>query len=116
MIPHLPWYVTPTIVISASLVTLAVWLALTRMAGGRPLAIAWNLFGLLDLVVAVGMGTGRLAPYLMPELGSRVPAAAAMGAFPLILIPTYLVPLSVMLHVMALARLRRAAPAGRQLL
>jgi hypothetical protein len=102
--------------VAVGLAAVPVALALTRTAGGRPLALAWNLFGLLDLVVAVGMGTGRLAPYLMPELGSRVPAAAAMGAFPLILVPTYLVPLSVMLHVIALARLRRAAPAGRRLL
>lgn len=101
--------------VAVGLAAVPVALALTGMAGGRALAIAWNLFGLLDLIVAVGMGTGRLAPYLMPELGSRVPAAAAMGAFPLILIPTFLVPLSVILHVIALARLRRAAPSGRRL-
>jgi len=77
-------------------------------SGGRALAVAWNAFGLLDLGVAVGMGTGFLAPYLMPELGSRVPPAAAMGVFPLILVPTFAVPLSVILHVIALARLRHA--------
>jgi hypothetical protein len=78
-----------------------------RAAGARGLAIAWNVLGLLDLLVAVGMGTGVLAPYLVPELGSRVPSAAAMGVFPLILVPTFAVPLSVMLHVVALGRLRR---------
>jgi hypothetical protein len=78
-----------------------------RRPGARALAITWNVFGLLDLVVAVGMGTGLLA---------RAPAAAAMGVFPLILIPTFVVPLSVILHVIALARLRRLAPANGRLM
>lgn len=85
-------------------------LALARgRPGARGLAIAWNIFGLLDLVVAVGMGTGRLAPYLMPSLGSHVPPAAAMGAFPMILVPTFAVPLAIMLHLLALSRLRHGA-------
>lgn len=79
-----------------------------RTPGAHGLAIAWNVLGLLDLMVAVGMGTGVLAPYLMPELGSRVPTAGAMGVFPLILVPTFAVPLSVILHVLALSRLRHA--------
>src|SRR6476661_3596319 len=87
-----------------------------RVAGARTLAGAWNVLGLLDLVVAVGMGTGFLAPYLMPGVGSRLGAAAAMGVFPLILVPTFVVPLSFILHVIALVRLRRAAPAGARLM
>ena len=98
--------------LTAPLVALAL---IRRTAGARALAVAWNLFGLLDLVVAVGMGTGVLAPYLMPELGSRVPSAAAMGVFPLILVPTFAVPLSVILHVTALARLRHGARADARL-
>jgi hypothetical protein len=83
-------------------------LALLRGApGARTLAIAWNVFGLLDLIVAVGMGTGFLAPVLDPELGARVPPAAAMGVFPLVLVPTFAVPVSVLLHVLALGRLLR---------
>ena len=80
--------------------------------GGRILAIGWNVIGLLDLFVAVGMGTGILAPILAPGLGSRVPPAAAMGVFPMILVPMYAVPLSVMLHVIVLGRLRRSAHLG----
>ena len=98
--------------LTAPLVALAL---IRRTAGARALALAWNVFGLLDLVVAVGMGTGVLAPYLVPELGSRVPSAAAMGVFPLILVPTFAVPLSVILHVIALARLRHGARADARL-
>ncbi|MGH7518116.1 MAG: hypothetical protein ACREOC_11710 [Gemmatimonadales bacterium] len=82
-----------------------------RVRGARPLAIAWNALGLLDLVVAVGMGTGFLAPLLVPELG-RVPPAAAMGAFPMILVPTFAVPVSALLHLLALARLLREVRLG----
>jgi hypothetical protein len=92
--------------LTAPLVALAL---ARRVAGARALAVAWNAFGLLDLMVAVGMGTGMLAPVLMPELGSRVPAVGPMGVFPLILVPTFAVPLSFMLHLLALLRLRHEA-------
>jgi len=83
-------------------------LALARgVPGGRTLAISWNVLGLLDLVVAVGMGTGFLAPVLAPDLGARVPPAAAMGVFPMILVPTFAVPVSVLLHALALGGLLR---------
>jgi len=80
---------------------------------GRTLAYAWNAVGLLDLVIAVGMGTGVLAPLLLPQLGSRVPSAAAMGVFPMILVPAYVVPLSVLLHAAAIRGLNRHAEGRR---
>ena len=102
--------------IFVGLTAIPVALALARRsAGARALAQAWSVFGLLDLVVAVGTGTGVLAPYLVPGVTGRVPAAAAMGVFPLILIPTFVVPLSIILHVIVLARLRRSAPTSGRL-
>ncbi|MGH7629448.1 MAG: hypothetical protein ACREOF_08650 [Gemmatimonadales bacterium] len=87
-------------------------LALARgVHGARGWGIGWNVLGLLDLVVAVGMATGFLAPILTPELG-RVPPAAAMGVFPLILVPTFAVPVSVLLHLLALAALLREVRLG----
>jgi hypothetical protein len=90
--------------LTAPLVALAL---ARRVPGAVPLAISWNVLGLLDLVVAAGMATGRLAPLLAPELGPRVPAAAAMGVFPMILVPLFGVPVAVLLHVLALGRLVR---------
>ena len=82
-------------------------LALARKArGAAVLAAVWNVLGLVDLVVAVGMGTGVLAPLLLPELG-EVPPVAAMGALPMIIVPTFAVPASTIIHVIALERLRR---------
>jgi hypothetical protein len=90
-------------------------LALARqVAGSRALAAGWNVFGLLDLVVAVGMGTGYLAPLLAPHLGAHVPPAAAMGVFPLVLVPTFAVPLSIMLHLLGLIRLTGESRIGVQ--
>lgn len=82
-------------------------LALVRgVRGAHALATLWNLLGLLDLAVAFGMGTGLLAPVLAPELGPRVAPAAAMGIFPLFVVPAFAVPVSVLLHLLALGRLR----------
>jgi hypothetical protein len=79
-------------------------LALVRgMRGGRTIAALWNVLGLLDLVVAVGMGSGLLAPVLV---GSRVAPAPAMGIFPLFVVPAFAVPVSVLLHLLALGRLQ----------
>lgn len=81
-------------------------LALVRgVRGSRALATFWNVFGLLDLAVAVGMGSGLLALMLAPELGSRFAPAAAMGVFPLFVVPAFAVPVSVLLHLIALGRL-----------
>jgi hypothetical protein len=90
--------------LSAPMVALGV---ARQVKGSRMLAVSWNVFGLLDLLVAVGMGTGFLAPFLLPELGTRVAPAAAMGVFPMILVPNFAVPVSVLLHLLALGRLRR---------
>jgi hypothetical protein len=91
-------------------------LALARgVGGGRTLAMSWNVLGLLDLVVAVGMGTGLLAPILAPELGPRVAPTPAMGVFPMVLVPTFAVPVSVLLHLIALGRLRREVRLGSDL-
>lgn len=88
-------------------------MALARgVRGGRTLAISWNVLGVLDLVVAVGMATGFLAPFLTPDLGPRVPPAAAMGVFPMIIVATFAVPMSVLLHLVALGRLFRKVQLG----
>jgi hypothetical protein len=95
--------------LTAPLVALAV---ARGVRGGRTLAVTWNVVGLLDLVVAVGMGTGFLARFLAPDLAPPVPPAAAMGIFPMILVPTFTVPISVLLHLLALGGLRREVRLG----
>ncbi|HEU4363899.1 MAG TPA: hypothetical protein VFT13_00385, partial [Candidatus Krumholzibacteria bacterium] len=82
--------------------------ALARgVRGATTMAVSWNVLGLLDLAVAVGMGTGLLAPLLPLDLGPRVPPAAAMGVLPMILVPGFAVPLAVLMHLLALRGLLR---------
>jgi len=68
--------------------------------------IAWNLLGILDLVVAVSIGA--LVPLLAPQLYGAV-TTAPMSQLPLVLIPTYLVPTFLMLHLTALFQVRHRA-------
>lgn len=65
----------------------------------------WNLLGILDLVVAVGVGG------LSSALASGAPGevtTAPMAMLPLLLIPAYLVPIFFMVHVTALYQARRS--------
>lgn len=51
----------------------------------------------------MGLGTGYLLLLLRPEAGAP-PAAAAMTFFPLVLIPTFAVPLGFILHIYSIRR------------
>lgn len=66
--------------------------------------VAWNVLGILDLVVAVG--TGTLASFLASGVPGEV-TTGAMARLPLVLVPAYFVPLFVMVHVAALLQARR---------
>lgn len=68
---------------------------------------AWNVFGILDLVVAVTTGF-MTAPSLLQPIEVQ-PNSDLMTVLPMVLIPVYLVPLSILLHLASLAKLHRAA-------
>ena len=83
-----------------------------RLGAGRPSARAavfgWNIFGLLDFVVA--LATGFLtSPGPLQLLSLDRPNLLAT-AYPLAMIPTFLVPLSIILHGISLWKLHRHAP------
>lgn len=63
--------------------------------------IAWNWFGILDLVVAVG--TGALGSLMATGVPGEV-TTRPMAMLPLSIIPTFLVPLMVMLHITVLLK------------
>jgi hypothetical protein len=86
--------------LTAPLVAFAV---LMRATGARPLAVIWNLLGILDLAVAVGMGV-LSAPGPFRHVFTE-PTTELLSVFPLVLIPTFVVPLSVLLHLASLRRL-----------
>jgi len=71
----------------------------------------WNLLGILDLVVAVT--TGFLTSRSPLQILSMEAPNMLISAFPLAMIPVFLVPLAILLHLASLAKLRRTevAPA-----
>jgi hypothetical protein len=83
-----------------------------RVRAARSLALGWNLFGLLDLLTAVGLGTG----YLLAVAGTSGPISTvpAMTFFPLVLIPTFVVPVAIILHIYSIRRTVNGAVAGRR--
>ena len=72
--------------------------------------VTWNILGIVDLVVAVAMGT--LSSGFIPGITGNV-TTAAMAQLPLVLIPAYMVPLFIMMHFAALAQARRLARSGK---
>jgi hypothetical protein len=74
-------------------------------AGSRRF-VAWNLLGILDLVVA--LSTGALSSGFVPGLAGTV-TTAPMAQLPLVLIPAYLVPLFGILHLAGLFQARQLA-------
>jgi len=65
--------------------------------------LAWNIFGLLDLVSAVG--TGFMTSPSPIQLLSLDAPNLLISAFPLVMIPVFAVPLSVLLHLVSLMKL-----------
>ena len=86
--------------LSAPLVALAYARNPIRNAGWVK---AWNAFGILDLTVAVTTGFITSPSALF----SYEPPNELITVFPLVLIPVYLVPLSILLHLASLKKLRR---------
>ncbi len=87
---------------TAAAALLLVLLARPDSQGGRRAYLAWNVFGLLD-ILAVVLTAVRLV--------LRDPASMqALLELPLSLLVTFVVPIIIATHVLMLARLARAAP------
>lgn len=94
------------------LVGLAAPLVAGRLADGgassRRTAVWWSVAGIADLVVAVAMGASTSPSAIFsPLLGHANPLISRL---PFVLIPVFLVPVSLLLHFAALRRLREPAP------
>lgn len=81
------------------------WLVYKHGAGVRPLALVWNILGLLDLTTAIGLG-GVSAPGPLRIIFTE-PGSAIMTTLPWLLIPGFLVPLLASTHLAVFYRLNR---------
>jgi membrane protein implicated in regulation of membrane protease activity len=81
-------------------------LALVRQpgfaAGGT--FIGWNVLGVLDLIIAISIGT--VSNFFATGAAGEI-STAPMAMLPLLLIPAFLVPLFLMLHAAALMQSRQ---------
>jgi len=75
--------------------------------GASKTFVAWNVLGLLDLVVAVTIGA--IGPRLLASDQVGAVNTSAMAHLPLVLVPAYLVPMFIIFHLTALFQARRFA-------
>lgn len=114
---RLPWqFALPAGIGDVMTGLLAVFLAarLSQNAAGALSAVyAWCLFGIGDLVVAVAMGamTSPGRPHLLALDAPNL----LITSYPLVMVPTFAVPLALMLHGIVLWRLRRESASNGRL-
>jgi hypothetical protein len=87
---------------------MAPWIviALVRQPGfaARGAFIRWNVLGILDLVIAISIGT--MSALFATGAPGQI-STAPMATLPLLLIPAFLVPVFLMLHTAALLQSRQ---------
>jgi hypothetical protein len=84
-----------------------------KATGARRVTYAWCLFGIADLVVAITMGA-MTSPGQAHLLAFEAPNLL-ISSYPLVMVPTFAVPLALMLHGLVLWRLRRGAVKAERL-
>ena len=114
---RLPWqFALPAGIgdVTTGIVAIVVAAQLARKAAGaRRAAYAWSLFGIADLVVAIMMGA-MTSPGLPHLLAFEAPNLL-ITSYPLVMVPTFAVPLALMLHGFVLLRLRRESTSTSRL-
>jgi hypothetical protein len=76
-------------------------------AAGRAMGVAWNLLGLTDFAIAIATGA-MTSPGPLHVLALDHPNLQT-GVYPNVMIPAFAVPSWIILHVLSLWQLRRAA-------
>jgi len=84
-----------------------------KAPGALRATYGWCLFGIADLVVAVTMGA-MTSPGRAHLLAFDAPNLL-ISSYPLVMVPTFAVPLALMLHGLVLWRLRRGSASTGQL-
>ena len=82
-----------------------------RSTGLRRAFIAWNVYGLIDLLSAISLGM-LYSPSTFGALRTDI-STGLMTSFPMNLIPTFFLPLFILLHMLGLVRSRELTRAPR---
>ena len=106
---QMPWlWAVPSGVGDVLIGSTAFWVA-SRLdsPGGTRRAVSFNALGLVDLIVAVGLGiTTNMGPL---QLFETTPTSELVTQFPLALVPTFLVPLAFAVHIVSLWQVFRGS-------
>jgi hypothetical protein len=78
--------------------------AVARAGTGKAVGLAWNALGIVDLISAVALGTLNGAGVLPVAANALAPP---LGAYPLVMVAAYTVPLSFVLHFLSIRQLVR---------
>jgi len=93
--------------ITIGVLSLVIATAFARGAKGTPILVGlWNVFGLLDLAVALTMGF--LTSPSPVQLFALDAPNKLISIFPLVLVPVFAVPVAILLHAASLMKLARA--------
>jgi len=82
------------------------YIAWKKTRGYRKIILGWNIIGIIDLLIAIGVGiTLSVGPTFSP--GFVGPTTEIMTLFPLVLVPAFAVPLDFLLHLVSLRLLAK---------
>jgi hypothetical protein len=90
--------------VALTAVPVALLLAARPGVASRNVALAWNMLGMIDLVLAIGLGVTS-APDSPLQLFTQSPGTAVMSSLPMLLVPVFLVPLYLLSHLAIFYRL-----------
>lgn len=94
-------------VLVGALAPFVAWAYRSNPGRGRRLAVGFNLLGLADFALAVGIGfSAAPSPF---RLLQTAPSTELMTVLPLVLVPVFLVPLFAVIHLASLAGLLRTS-------
>lgn len=102
------------IITGALAIPLALSIARSRKVSARRIA-GWNAFGVLDLIVAVGLGITSAAASPLQLIHAGV-GSQAMQYLPLSLVPTVLVPFYLLTHGIIAVQLRERSRSAKRTL
>jgi hypothetical protein len=99
-------------IMTGAMALVLAWRLSVSASVGRVAVRLWNAFGFLDLVAAVTLGTlsATGAPFCVFR---QPPGTSVMGTLPWAFVPTVLVPLYILIHLVIESQLRTARIAAR---
>ncbi len=93
-------------IIVGLLAPLVAWRALKHPGSARGAIWAWSILGIGDLILALSLGT--LSSPVRIQLFAMDAPNVAISAYPLVMVPIFAVPVSILLHAAVILKLRAA--------